>query len=275
MQGFMNVIQSIVHLNHTRIQTIKQGFAMFNYIQQRKIIITCLCSILLVLPVHGQDNWWEKAKNLLKEDDNISQLAVSDQQIGKALKQALSVGTESVISTLQQRGAFANNPQLHIDLPSSLATVSKALDKVGMGHWTNELEAKLNQAAEQAIPAAGPILLDAINQLTLEDVQGIYQGENDAATQYFKAHMSAPIAQAMEPIIQRNLEDVGALSLYEKIIAKYQSLPFVPDVSSDLITLVKTEALSGIFTNLAKEEAAIRENPEKRTTDLLKQVFSQ
>jgi len=31
--------------------------------------------------------------------------------------------------------------------------------------------------------------------------------------------------------------------------------------------------VDGIFYYLAKEEAAIRENPAKRTTDLLKQVF--
>jgi hypothetical protein len=32
--------------------------------------------------------------------------------------------------------------------------------------------------------------------------------------------------------------------------------------------------MSGIFEYLAKEEAAIRENPAKRTTELLKQVFA-
>lgn len=58
------------------------------------------------------------------------------------------------------------------------------------------------------------------------------------------------------------------------MMSKYQSLPFVTDVSSNLIALVQTETVSGVFEYLAKEEAAIRENPEKRTTELLKQVFA-
>ncbi|ASP48467.1 DUF4197 domain-containing protein [Cognaticolwellia beringensis] len=239
-----------------------------------KFSVIALCSILLISPAIAQDSWWEKAKKLLSGEDNVSQLVLSDEQIAKALKQALSVGSESVIKTLQQSGAFADNPNLHIDLPPALASAGKILDKIGMGQWTDELEAKLNEAAEQAIPAAGPIISNAINNLTLIDIQTIYNGENDAATQYFKSQMSGPIAQAMDPIIKQSLADVGALTLYDKIISKYQSLPFVPDISSDLIELVKTQALSGIFEYLAKEEAAIRENPEKRTTELLKKVFS-
>jgi len=247
---------------------------MLNTKKHAKFPVIALCSILLISPAIAQDSWWEKAKKLLSGEDNVSQLVLSDEQIAKALKQALSVGSESVIKTLQQSGAFADNPNLHIDLPPALASAGKILDKIGMGQWTDELEAKLNEAAEQAIPAAGPIISSAINNLTLVDIQTIYNGENDAATQYFKAQMSGPIAQAMDPIIKQSLADVGALTLYDKIISKYQSLPFVPDISSDLIELVKTQALSGIFEYLAKEEAAIREDPEKRTTELLKKVFS-
>lgn len=255
---------------------------MFNSKRQLKFSVIALCSIMTISPAYAQDSWWEKAKNFLEsnflesnnEAKNVTQLALNDEQIAKALKQTLSVGSESVINTLQQSGAFADNPNLHINLPPSLARVGKALDKIGMGQWTNELEAKLNQAAEQAIPAAGPILLAAINNLTLNDIQAIYQGENDAATQYFKTQMSEPIEQAMEPIIKQSMDNVGALKLYDEIMSKYQSLPFLPDVNSDLIQLVKTQAVAGIFEYLAKEEAAIRENPQKRTTELLKKVFT-
>jgi len=239
-----------------------------------KLAVIALCSTLMVSSANAQENWWEKAKEIFNSENKVTQLALDDEQIAKGLKQALSVGSESVINTLQQSGAFADNPNLRIKLPSTLASVGKTLDKIGMGQWTNELEDKLNEAAEQAIPAAGPILLTAINNLTLEDIQAIYQGENDAATQYFKAQMSEPIAQAMEPIIKQNLESVGALKLYDNIMSKYQSLPFMPDVSSDLVELVKAETLSGVFDYLAIEEAAIRENPAKRTTELLKQVFA-
>lgn len=250
---------------------------MLNTKHQGKFYVIALCFVMAISPVSAQDNWWDKAKKLLKGDNDVTQLALNDEQIGKALKQALSVGSNSVIKTLQQSGSFADNPNLHIDLPPTLAKVGKTLNKIGMGKWTDELEAQLNEAAEKAIPAAGPIISTAIENLTLENIQAIYKGKNDAATQYFKNQMSEPIAQAMDPIIKDSLANVGALKLYNKIMSKYQAIPFVPEVSnasSDLITLVKTQAMSGIFEYLAKEEAAIRENPQKRTTELLKQVFT-
>jgi len=237
------------------------------------ILIFLLGSFALFSTAQAQESWWDKIKKELKVEEPVSTLPVNNEQIEKALKQALSVGSETVVRTLQRQGAFADNPNLRIKLPSSLAKVDKALSKVGLGQWTEELEAKLNEAAEQAVPAAEPILLDAINNLTLDDVMSIYQGENDAATQYFKSQMSQPILAAMEPIVRSKLKDVGALKLYDQIIAKYQSIPFMPDVSGDLVELVQDEALTGIFEYLAREEAAIRENPKKRTTDLLRQVF--
>jgi hypothetical protein len=36
---------------------------------------------------------------------------------------------------------------------------------------------------------------------------------------------------------------------------------------------VVEKGMDGIFYYMAKEEAAIRQNPAKRTTDLLKRVF--
>jgi hypothetical protein len=58
------------------------------------------------------------------------------------------------------------------------------------------------------------------------------------------------------------------------MIGHYKSLPFVPDAKANLTDYVLDKAINGVFLYLAREEAAIRENPAKRTTDLLKKVFS-
>ena len=55
---------------------------------------------------------------------------------------------------------------------------------------------------------------------------------------------------------------------------KYKSLPLVPDVKGNLTDYTVEEALDGIFYYLAKEEKAIRENPAKQTTALLKKLFN-
>jgi hypothetical protein len=50
-------------------------------------------------------------------------------------------------------------------------------------------------------------------------------------------------------------------------------LPFVPDVKNNLMSYALGKALDGIFFYLAKEDKGIRENPAKRTTEILSKVF--
>ena len=66
---------------------------------------------------------------------------------------------------------------------------------------------------------------------------------------------------------------VGAVQAYDNAIGQYKSVPFVPDVKADLTQHVLERALHGLFLYLAQEEAAIRQNPAKRTTELLQRVF--
>lgn len=82
----------------------------------------------------------------------------------------------------------------------------------------------------------------------------------------------------MRPVIDQSLSQVGAIQSYDKVMSQYvmsqyKAIPFVPDVKANLTNHVIEKGISGIFFYLAKEEASIRENPAKRTTDLLKKVF--
>jgi hypothetical protein len=243
-------------------------------VAKKLLTVTLLSGVtLLSQPAAANGDWFEKAKQMLGLSDTAA-AQLSEQDITEGLKQTLSVGTQTVIAALSKKGGFSDNPDLRISLPDSLQGVAKALDKIGMGHWTTQLEDKLNQAAESAIPKAGPILLSAIKSMSLKDVQDIYQGGDDAATQFFKKTMSGPIGEEMTPMIKQSLSEVGALKTYEQLMEKYQSIPFLPDVSANLLDLVKSEAITGIFDNLAKEEAAIRQDPVKQTTDLLKKLYS-
>ena len=85
--------------------------------------------------------------------------------------------------------------------------------------------------------------------------------------------MSQPLAKEMRPIVENTLSEVGAVQAYDKVMGQYRTLPFVPDVKADLTNHVIDKGLAGIFHYLAEEEAAIRQNPAKRTTELLQRVF--
>ncbi|CAN0458500.1 unnamed protein product [Discosporangium mesarthrocarpum] len=86
--------------------------------------------------------------------------------------------------------------------------------------------------------------------------------------------MSAPLAERMKPIVEDSLAEVGAIAAYDQSMSRYRSIPFVPDVKADLTDHVLDRAMAGLFLYLAAEEAAIRENPAKRSTELLQKVFA-
>jgi hypothetical protein len=136
------------------------------------------------------------------------------------------------------------------------------------------VELKLNRAAEAAAPKARKLFVDSIAQMTVDDVQRIYNGPDDAATKYFQSKMSPQLAKAMRPVVDSSLAEVGAIQSFDAAMGKYQGLPFVPDVKADLSDYVVNKGMDGIFHYLAIEEAAIRKDPAKRTTELLQKVFT-
>ena len=213
--------------------------------------------------------WLNKLKDSFSKPDQ----GISTEQAGSGLKEALRVGTDTVVGNLGQPGGFDLDPQIHIPLPNQLDKVRKILGSIGMDSMLVDLETSLNEAAEIATPKAKQLFIDAINDMTLEDVMAIYKGPDDAATQYFRSKMSAPLALEMKPVVDSSLEDVGALQLYDGVMQQYEEVPFAPKVNLDMSDYVVEKGLDGIFYYLAKEEAAIRNNPAKRTTDLLKSVF--
>lgn len=215
---------------------------------------------------------FDKLKEVFGSGDTTEQALTAD-EVGGGLKEALRVGTETVVGKLGRTDGFNLDPQIHIPLPSKLEQVRSVLGKVGMDSALEDLELGLNRAAEVATPKAKDLFFDAVTEMTLDDVMAIYNGPSDAATQYFRSKMSAPLAVEMKPVVDESLAQVGAAKTYEDVMARYNSIPLVPKVESDLGDYVVQKGMDGIFHYLALEEAAIRENPAKRTTDLLKRVF--
>ncbi|MCB1683657.1 MAG: DUF4197 domain-containing protein [Pseudomonadales bacterium] len=221
---------------------------------------------------HAAASWLDKLKNALSEKQPaVETLTTGD--IANGLKEALKVGTGNVVSQLGQSGGFNLDPEIHIPLPAQLDQIRNLLATVGMDGSLTDLEARLNRAAEIATPKAKALFLNAINDLTLDDVKSIYDGAPDAATQYFREKMSQPLAAEMKPVVDESLADAGAVQVFDTIMARYRDIPFAPAIDANLSDYVIDRGTDGIFHYLAREEAAIRADPAKRTTELLQQVF--
>jgi len=216
--------------------------------------------------------WFDKLKSKIGGDDKKEQ-PLSTDEVGGGLKEALRVGTENVVGMLGKEDGFNLDPAVHIPLPNQLEQVRKMLGKVGMDSTLTDLELRLNRAAEIATPKAKALFMNAINEMTLDDVMAIYNGPEDSATQYFRSKMSAPLALEMKPVVDESLADAGAVKVLDAAMTRYDAIPFAPKVDADLSNYVVEKGMDGVFYYLAKEEAAIRANPAKRTTDILKRVF--
>ena len=220
----------------------------------------------------AQSDFLKKGLETLMGGDSAGG-ALSNQDMAAGLREALRVGSERVVSRVGTTDGFNLDPEIHIPLPGSFQKVQSALKAVGLSGLADDVELKLNRAAEAAAPEARDLFVQAISEMTLDDAKRIFDGPDDAATQYFKGRMSAPLSDKMAPIVDRSLADVGALASVDRMMESYKAIPFVPDVKSDLRGYVVEKALDGIFFYVAKEEAAIRNDPAARTTELLQKVF--
>jgi hypothetical protein len=199
--------------------------------------------------------------------------ALTLQEIDAGLKEALRVGTEQVVAQLGKSDGFNADPAIRILLPDRLSAARDMFGKIGMAGLFNDLELRLNRAAEAATPKAKEIFWQSIREMTIQDVQGIFRGPEDAATRYFERTMTPRLAAAMRPVVDQSLNEVGAVRVYNEAVAQVRAIPYAPEIRTDLTGYVVEQGMAGIFHYLAQEEAAIRQNPLKRTTELLRRVF--
>ncbi|QNE39163.1 DUF4197 domain-containing protein [Hymenobacter sp. NBH84] len=199
--------------------------------------------------------------------------SVSQTEAAEGLKQALIQGISKGTDQASQTDGFYLNKLIRIPFPPDAQRVANTLRTIGLGSQVDQFELSLNRGAEDAAKSAKPIFLAAIKSLTFKDVWGILTGQKDAATQYLKRTTTTQLTTAFQPIIQQSLDKVNATRYYTALTTRYNRIPLVTPVQTDLNQYATGKAIDGLFTLVAQEEANIRENPVARTTELLKRVF--
>lgn len=203
--------------------------------------------------------------------------ALSQTEIANGLREALKIGSSNVVGQLGAANGFNLDPNIRIPLPPTLAKVDSALGTIGLNSLTDDLETRLNRAAEAATPRAKELFISAISQMTIDDAKNILTGPQDSATQFMRKTIGSQLAGDMAPLVTTALSQAGAIQAYDNVTSRYSQIPFVSSLAgnskSQLNDYVVTKAMDGIFYYVAQEEAAIRTNPAKRTTQLLQKVF--
>ncbi len=199
---------------------------------------------------------------------------ITEAEIAGGLRQALDQGIDRQVVKLAAENGFYGNQLVRIGLPEQLQRVDRTLRDIGLGNLADEGLLLLNRAAEDAVGRATPIFVDAVSGITFADARDILMGPDNAATTYLRGRTQGALYDSFNPVIQNSFERVGADRVWQQLISRYNSIPLVDPVNPDLADYVTREALSGVFTMIAREELEIRNTLAARTTQLLKKVFA-
>lgn len=237
----------------------------------------------------------DDATKEVKKQTNLSTSTLSEETISKGLKEALNKGVTLAISSLGKENGYFNNIEAKIPLPDSLEKAKTIISSVGGESYINNLQKAMNDAATQAVPKTAEIFTNSISKMSISDAKTILDGEDNSATTYFKENTLKSLKELITPLVEKSIQDNEVASYYKSFNSFYEEnaksyiesssvmsyakslgvdsyIPSSNDKSLDDFIVNKT--LDGLFLMIEKEEKAIRENPVERTTQLLKDVFS-
>lgn len=197
----------------------------------------------------------------------------TNEQLNAGLKEALTLATDISADRLNLKDGYLNNLDVKILFPPEAKNIESTLRSLGLDAMVDQVIVSVNRAAEDAAIQAKPIFESAIKSMSVTDVKAILTGEKDAATKYFAKSTSDSLTVKFQPIIDQSLKKVDATKYWEDVTTRYNKVPFVKKVNTDLTGYVTKKAIDGLFVEIAKEELKIRDNVAARKSELLKQVF--
>ncbi|MDP3493977.1 MAG: DUF4197 domain-containing protein [Hyphomonadaceae bacterium] len=207
-------------------------------------------------------------KSLPGDKGNLSK---GDVTLG--LKEALNVASGLASKRLSAKDGFMGDVAVRIPLPGVLGSAQKKLQPFGMAGPLDDLQMKVNRAAESAVPTASKLVVDAVKTMSFDDAMGILRGGDTAATDFLRKRTETSLRQSFRPYFDKALATSGALASVDGVVGKYGAVLVKTEAKTWLAEAATTSALDGLFYYVAREEQSIRRDPVKRTTDLLRKVF--
>lgn len=198
---------------------------------------------------------------------------ISDLDAGKGLRAALEKGAVSAVQILGRTDGFLGNPQVRIPLPQALQDASKLLAAFGLRKQLEDLEVSMNRAAEQAVPMAKTLLVDAVKKISVADARKILGGGETSVTEFFADKTREPLSGTFLPIVHQSTSKVGVVEKYERVSRKAQGMGLYKPEDPTVDHYVTRKALDGLYFMIGEEEKKIRRDPVGTGSALLGKVF--
>lgn len=203
-------------------------------------------------------------------------LSLGDLTSGEAsqgLKAALEKGATIAVGLLGRTDGFLGNPKVRIPLPGYLENASKALRMIGQGSRIDELVTAMNRAAEQAVPMAKDLLVNAVHSMSVTDAKGILTGGPTSVTQFFEDKTRAPLGVKFLPVVTAATVKVGLAEKYNEIAGKAAGFGLVKKEDANIQQYVTGKSLDGLFLMIGEQERQFRENPMASGSAIVSKVF--
>lgn len=212
---------------------------------------------------------------------------LSEAEVADGLKEALITGSVNASSILSAIDGYYGDELVKILLPEEASVIIDNLSKIPGGNkLVEDVVLSINRAAEDAAKDVGPIFINSIKQMTINDAFGILRGADDAATKYLINTTRTDLFNVFKPKIRQStqkdiLGGISAKDSWDALTGKWNifansiagRVAGVSPVNTDLDEYLTNKALDGMFLKVQEEEKNIRQNVSARITPLLKKVF--
>jgi len=216
--------------------------------------------------------------------DSVQQAATGKFQnfIANQFSKRFLQGIDTSIAQLSAAGGFLNDPIVKILLPPPLGLVVGVASELKNNPKATLLDTLINQAAENSVPVAGPILKDIVMNMDTPTLEGLVNGSRTSATDYLKQKAGPAMQQALLPGVTQQLQSSGAVALYGELLdthaAQQQATSEVaqsmlgtqptpalvpqPVSKEQLGQYVAEQTMGGVFKKVAQAELSVRESLE-------------
>jgi len=199
--------------------------------------------------------------------------ALDETVAASGVRAALERGADSAVALLGRPGGFLDNPQVRIPLPGALERAASMLRAIGQGRRVDDLVDSMNRAAEQAVPEARPLLVNAVKSMSVDDAVRIVRGGDTSVTDFFAAKTRAPLGEKFLPVVTAETQKVSLAAKYDAVASKGSLFGLVRPEDASVEQYVTRKALDGLYFMIGQEEKKIRADPVATGSALLKAVF--
>ncbi len=188
-------------------------------------------------------------------------LALATSGVGLAIiKQVLLGGVKKGLGIFGNKQAFLENNLIDAALPQQLRDINSMLGKIAPSLVAKEKD-YIAQAAAFTVNVSEPILTNAVNSLTAEDVTKIANGGKGAATQLLREKTAQQLALAIQPKVDEKLNQFGIVKSINMALQGHNLLGSIlggsqSDLSATggLSKLASEQMVNGLFNIIEEHE---------------------